>query len=217
MRTQADYKSLVKRLERIQNGPGNDSLGAYVADALRDQMLSRSTELTRMVLQPCLEHMRREIELACPAAMTMTRKGFQGGYGIMSEQNHLGIAVANRNRAFVFTTTVPLDAVPKIPPDFATSVSIWDVLNDQIEETPEHANSADEYYEHLGKIAAIVTAKLGQDTVADIMRVTERLHRERYQNILLVAGICGVVNKKAGGGLIVMPMPAIMTDQEPWK
>jgi hypothetical protein len=216
MREQADYKSLVKRLERIQSGRGSDGLGDYVADAIRDQMLSRATEPTRKILQPCLEHMRREIEAACPAMMTMTRKGFQSGYGIMSEQNHLGIAVANRNRAFVFTTTVP-EAVPQIPEEYATGVDIWGMLNEQIEETPEHTNSEDELYEHLGKIAAIVTARLGQDTVADIMRVTERLHRGRYQNILLVAGICGVVNNKAGGGLIVMPMPAIMTNQEPWK
>jgi hypothetical protein len=188
-----------------------------VADAIREQVLTRATIHTRKVLKPCLEHMRREVELACPAMMAMTRNGVRDGYGIMSERNHLGIAVANRNRAFVFTTTVPLDAIPQIPEDLVTNVAIWDVLNDQIEEVPKHSQDQDEIYEQLGKVASIVTAKLGVDVVTDIMRVTERMNREQYQNIMLVACVCGVLNNQAGGGLIVVPMPAIMTDQEPWK
>jgi hypothetical protein len=41
--------------------------------------------------------------------------------------------------------------------------------------------------------------------------------REQTNLKPLLERVCGVVDNQAGGALIVLPMPAILTDEEPWK
>jgi hypothetical protein len=129
------YQQVFKRMARVREAPGgrgtngDKGLGDYVANEVKLALRGASRK-TRDCLEPCLNHLRDAVELACPASALMARDGLlKSSYGVMLEPGGVFIAAANRSHALTSRGIRPPDADELPDLSGCSPAAIWSVIS----------------------------------------------------------------------------------------
>ena len=81
MKMGMDYKTLATRMAQATN-PGGTGLGEHIAREVEELLLSRMDKASEAMLAPCLPHLARAVEQACPAVVWVAKGKLITGYGL---------------------------------------------------------------------------------------------------------------------------------------